>query len=54
MKLREIKEHLIRATKKYINEKEAEYFADEVIETDIRKSLNKKYNHGIINDIKSW
>jgi LDH2 family malate/lactate/ureidoglycolate dehydrogenase len=55
MKVSEIKTLLIEATQKYITLVEAEYFADEVIETDIRKpSSDKKYKNDMIKDIKSW
>jgi LDH2 family malate/lactate/ureidoglycolate dehydrogenase len=54
MKVREIKELLAQAAGKYVSAEEAEYFANEVVETDIRKSSDTKYNKGIVNDIKSW
>jgi LDH2 family malate/lactate/ureidoglycolate dehydrogenase len=54
MKLRDIKRLLVNATIKYVTLEEAEYFAAEVTETDVRKIPEKKYNQGIINDIKSW
>ncbi|MBI3633013.1 MAG: Ldh family oxidoreductase [Candidatus Vogelbacteria bacterium] len=55
MKIKELKKLLIEATQKYVSRTEAEYFANEVIETEIRKPApDKKYQHDIIKDIKSW
>ena len=54
MKILEIKELLVKAVRKYVSEEEAIYFANEVIETDLRKPPRSKYSHGIIEDIKSW
>lgn len=55
MKIAEIKSLLVKATQKYITPAEAEYFANEVVETDIRKpSPDKKYQNDMIKDIKSW
>ena len=46
---------LAAAAAKYVPADEAAYFAEEVIETDIRKPPpDKKYRKGIVNDIKSW
>ena len=54
MKIFEIKKLLVNAVKKYISQEEAEYFATEIVETDVRKPPRKKYSHGTIDDIKSW
>ncbi len=54
MKILEIKKLLIKAVGKYVSPKEAEYFAEEIVETDIRKPPRKKYSSGLIEDIKSW
>jgi len=54
MKLKEIKKLLIKSVQKNISPKEAEYFALEVIETDIRKLPKRKYNNNLIKDIVSW
>jgi len=55
MKIKELKQLLIAATQKYISPEEAEYFASEVIETDIRKPPpDNKYREDMIKDIKSW
>ncbi len=54
MKFTELRELLVQAAKKYVTQEEAEYFADEVIETDIRKPPRKKYRQGIIDDLKTW
>lgn len=54
MKLKEINQLLISAVQKYVSAEEAEYFANEIIETDIRKPPRKKYNEEIIKDIESW
>ncbi len=54
MKIKEIKQKLVSAAQKYVSAAEAEYFVNELIETDIRKSPAKKYEQGIINDIISW
>jgi len=54
MKIRELKKLLQEAVKKYVSQEESEYFADEVVETDLRKPPHKKYSEGIIADIKSW
>src|SRR3989338_1102580 len=54
MKLKDIRLLLIRAVQKYVSGEEAEYFANEIIETDIRKPPQKKYGEGIIKDIQSW
>ncbi len=46
---------LLEAVTKYISPEEAEYFVNEIIETDIRKPPpDKKYAEGIIADIKTW
>jgi LDH2 family malate/lactate/ureidoglycolate dehydrogenase len=54
MKIRDLKSLLAGAVKKYVSQEEAEYFAEEVVETDLRKPPHKKYSDGIIADIKSW
>jgi LDH2 family malate/lactate/ureidoglycolate dehydrogenase len=55
MKIKDIKELLVGATQKYLTPAEAEYFATEVVETDIRKpSPDKKYQNDMVKDIKSW
>jgi ureidoglycolate dehydrogenase (NAD+) len=53
MKLKEVKQLLISAVRGYISREEAEYFANEIVETDIRKQP-QKYSEEIIEDIKSW
>ncbi len=54
MKLKEIRQLITRAVQKYVSAEEALYFANEIIETDIRKPPRKKYSEGIIKDIQSW
>ena len=54
MKIKDLKELIIGAVQKYVSHEEAEYFANEVIETDIRKPPRKGYSHGIVDDIKTW
>ena len=54
MKIHEIKSLLAKAVESYVSREEAVYFANEIVETDIRKPPRKKYSEGIINDIKSW
>lgn len=54
MKLKELKQKLVSAAQKYVSADEAEYFADEVIETEIRKSSQKIFRGEIIKDIHSW
>lgn len=54
MKISEFKKLLITAVTPYISKKEAEYFADEIVETEVRKPPHKKYSHGIPDDIESW
>src|SRR3989344_4653514 len=55
MKLKDLEGLLAAAAAKYVPADEAAYFAEEVIETDIRKPPpDKKYRKGIVNDIKSW
>lgn len=55
MRIREIKELLARAAAKHVSSAEAEYFACEVVETEIRKpSPDKKYQDDIVKDITSW
>jgi ureidoglycolate dehydrogenase (NAD+) len=54
MKITDIKKLLVNAVKKYVSQEEAEYFATEIVETDVRKPPRKKYSHGTIDDIKSW
>lgn len=54
MKLKELKQKLVSTAQKYVSADEAEYFADEVIETEIRKSSRKLFRGEIIEDIRSW
>jgi len=54
MKIKEIKQLLESAVRNYVSAEEAEYFANEIVETDIRKPPRKKYSEGIIKDIQSW
>jgi L-2-hydroxycarboxylate dehydrogenase (NAD+) len=54
MKIKEIKQLLASAVRNYVSAEEAEYFANEIVETDIRKPPRKKYSEGIIKDIQSW
>lgn len=54
MQLKEIRQLIIKAVQKFVSAEEALYFANEIIETDIRKPPRKKYSEGIIKDIKSW
>jgi len=54
MKVKELKDLLSHAARKYVTAEEADYFANEVVETDIRKPPRKKYETGLIADIKSW
>ena len=54
IKIRELKKLLTRITERYVSKKEAEYFAAEVVETDIRKMPRNGYEPGIIHDIQSW
>lgn len=55
MKVREIRSLLRDAAAKHVTPEEAEYFAVEVVETDIRKPApDKKYKNHMLSDIKSW
>lgn len=54
MKIKELKSILTKAAEKYVSHEEAKYFAEETIETDVRKPPRKKYNDGVVPDIKSW
>lgn len=54
MKIKELKSLLVDATKKYVSLEEAEYFATEIVETNIRKPPRKKYDEGILKDIESY
>lgn len=54
MKAKEIKKMLSDAASKYVSPEEAVYFANEIVETDIRKHNHKKWSKGTIDDIKSW
>jgi LDH2 family malate/lactate/ureidoglycolate dehydrogenase len=54
MKITDIKKLLASAALKYVSKEEAEYFAAETVEMDIRKPPRKNYNHGTVDDIKSW
>jgi len=54
MKIKDLKKLLVNSVKDYISPEEADYFAAEVIETDIRKPPQKKYSQGLIDDIQAW
>ncbi len=54
MKITEARKLLINAVQKYVSLEEAQYFADEVIETDVRKPSPSPKYQDIIKDIKSW
>lgn len=55
MKISDLKALLMQAAQKYVTPAEAEYFASEVVETDIRKPApDKKYQNDMVKDIKSW
>ena len=55
MKIQEFRELLVRAAAKHVTVEEAEYFADEVVETTVRKPpIDRKYQEHLINDIKLW
>lgn len=54
MKVKDLKNVLIGVVSKYVSREEAIYFAEETIETDIRKSPRKKFSDDMIRDIKSW
>ncbi len=54
MKVKDIKKLLADTVKNYVTPEEAEYFAAETVETDIRKPSHKKYRQGTIDDIASW
>jgi len=55
MKISDLKSLLIKAVGQYVTLPEAEYFADEVVETDIRKPApDKKSGDDMLRDIKSW
>ncbi len=55
MKIPELRNLLIKAAVKHVALVEAEYFADEVIETELRKSSHdQKYQDDTIKDIQSW
>ncbi len=54
MKYKNIKELLKQAVAPYVTDAEAEYFAEEVAETDVRKPPHEKYSEGIIADIQTW
>jgi len=54
MKVKDLKQLLVGVVKDYVSLPEAEYFAAEAIETDIRKSPRKKYSNEMIGDIKAW
>jgi L-2-hydroxycarboxylate dehydrogenase (NAD+) len=50
MKIKEIKQLLMKASCKYVSNEEAEYFANEIVETDIRKGRGDE----VLRDIASW
>lgn len=54
MKIHALKALLIGSVRTYLTQEEAEYFAAEVIELDLRKPPEKTFSTGIIDDIKSW
>jgi LDH2 family malate/lactate/ureidoglycolate dehydrogenase len=55
MKIREIKRLLQNAAQKYVTSEEAAYFANEVVETDVRKPApDNKYHNDMAKDIKAW
>ena len=54
MKVKELKKLVVNATSRYVTREEAEYFADEIIETDIRKPPHKKFGDDMIADLRSW
>jgi len=54
IQLKKLEKLFSNAAKKFVSEDEADYFATEVVETDIRKPSHKKYDEDIIKDIKSW
>ena len=54
IKIKEFRKLLASVAEKYVSKEEARYFAQEVVETDIRKVQVEKYSQGIINDIEAW
>ena len=54
IKLSEYQEIFKDIAKKYVSEEEAEYFAEQAVESDIRKPSHDKHNFDMINDIKAW
>ena len=55
MNIKELRGLLAAAAAKYVTLAEAEYFAAEVVEADVRKrGPDKKYQNDLIKDIKSW
>jgi LDH2 family malate/lactate/ureidoglycolate dehydrogenase len=54
MKIKELKRLFTTIATEYVNQDEAEYFANEVVETDVRKPPRKGYSQGIIDDIEAW
>jgi LDH2 family malate/lactate/ureidoglycolate dehydrogenase len=54
MKRKELKELIIAIGLKYVSLEEAEYFANEIVETDLRKPPHKKYSDDLLHDIQSW
>ena len=54
IKLKDLKKKIASIAEKYVSKEEAKYFAEEIVETDIRKPPRKKYSEGFIHDIESW
>ena len=54
MKVGELKNRIAAIASKYVSEEEALYFAQEIVETDLRKPPRKKYSDDLLHDIASW
>ena len=54
MRIFELRGLLAQAAKQYVTQDEAEYFAQEVVETDLRKASDTLNNRDIVADIKKW
>ena len=54
MKVKELKKLFAKAAGKYVSKEEEKYFAEEIVETEIRKSATWKWGNGILEDIKTW
>ena len=54
MKIKDLKRLTAAAVQRHVTKAEAEYFAAEIVETDLRKEPRNKYSHGIVDDIKTW